>query len=158
MEIGGNGSISRDWTEGHTVEFATPSPCPCFLHCPRVLTSSWLNCALVMYVFQSREGSCQSSHCQSHRWNIWSRKITEAVKALVRHYRQVGKGWGLHPLLALRDTENHFSLWYSASSSSTPQCHRVPRSSPAEDTCSCPSMGHGGGSRAQGGALNAQRC
>lgn len=62
-------------------------------HCwPRILTSSWLSCVLVRCVFQNHEGSCQSSHCQSHRWNISSKKNNSKGMSRRDIYRQVEKG------------------------------------------------------------------
>lgn len=40
----------------------------------QALTDNWPSCAPVRYEFQSHAALCQSNHCLSHRWSIWSRR------------------------------------------------------------------------------------
>lgn len=61
----------------------------------RILTGNWLSCAPAAYVFQTREGLCQSSHCQCHRWSIWSTNTDKQKnrKGIRMHSNREEKRW-----------------------------------------------------------------
>lgn len=81
----------------------------------RILTGNWLSCAPAAYVFQNREGLCQSSHCQCHRWSIWStntnKKIERALECTATERKNADSqlNWGHGKLLS------RLVLWLSGS-------------------------------------------